>query len=443
MAIAPTPNNSLFKGFVFDGVDSRDYGVYISGDAVFNAPERDVEMIEIPGRNGAFALDKGRFSNIEVTYPAGLFGNSEADFAAGINALRNALASRKGYCRLEDDYNPNEYRMAVYKSGLDVTPARLKAGQFDIVFECKPQRFLKSGETAQAVTSGGTITNPTLFEAKPLIEAEGYGNIFINDGKLTVYNIPMGTISLPYERVSLTADSLTYTIGNLDLLENGDTIYFTGAELGDYPWFNLNGGGTTFDPCYPSITSSPYDNNNIVSSGGSITYWTWSAVPNGIFRPYIKCILPTMTFTYGTQSSTSYYCQYTIVVNETGYPTDTPSYTTTVRETFTTNYDGAGEITILYGLSYGSQMTLDSRREYYHAHANEGVTANSTQSVNGTIYFDLDVAEAYIDQDGTITSANNIVEIPAVPPALESGNNVITYDNTITSLKVTPRWWEV
>ena len=47
MAVKPTPNNNLYKGLVFDGVDSRNYGIYITGDAVFNSPERDVEMIEI------------------------------------------------------------------------------------------------------------------------------------------------------------------------------------------------------------------------------------------------------------------------------------------------------------------------------------------------------------------------------------------------------------
>ena len=114
MAITPTPNNSIYKGLVFDDIDSRDYGIYITGSSVFNSPERDVEMIEIPGRNGSYALDNGRFNNIEVTYPAGLFGGSEADFASGIRAFRNALASRIGYKRLEDDYNPNEYRMAVF-----------------------------------------------------------------------------------------------------------------------------------------------------------------------------------------------------------------------------------------------------------------------------------------------------------------------------------------
>ena len=118
MAIAPT--GAIYKSLIFDGEDSRDYGVYITGQAVYNAPERDVEMISIPGRNGSFALDKGRFQNIEVTYPAGIFADTESDFAEAISDFRNFLCSRKGYVRLTDGYNPDEFRMAVYKSGLEV-----------------------------------------------------------------------------------------------------------------------------------------------------------------------------------------------------------------------------------------------------------------------------------------------------------------------------------
>ena len=77
---------------------------------------------------------------IQHTYPAGVFADNEADFAEAISDFRNMLCSANGYCRLEDEYNPDEYRMAVYKSGLEVDPTLLKAGEFDITFECKPQR---------------------------------------------------------------------------------------------------------------------------------------------------------------------------------------------------------------------------------------------------------------------------------------------------------------
>ena len=108
MAIAPT--GEMFKELIFDGVSSRDFGVYITGEAVFDAPKRDVEMIAIPGRNGEYALDRGRFENIDVKYPAGIFADSEEDFARAISDFRNFLCSRSNYCRLEDTYNEDEFR---------------------------------------------------------------------------------------------------------------------------------------------------------------------------------------------------------------------------------------------------------------------------------------------------------------------------------------------
>ena len=153
MGVKPTLPN--FKSLTFDGENSRDYGVYISGEAVFNAPTRAVEMITIPGRNGSYALDKGNFENIEVRYPAGMFADNLEDFANGISDFRNFLCSRNGYVRLTDDYNPDEYRLAVYKSGLEVTPMELIAGEFEIVFDAKPQRYLAIGEELVEIGAWG------------------------------------------------------------------------------------------------------------------------------------------------------------------------------------------------------------------------------------------------------------------------------------------------
>lgn len=152
---------SIFKTLTFDGKSSAEFNVYITGEGVFNAPERAVEMISIPGRNGAFALDNGRFENIEVTYNCGIAGDDDTDFAEAISAFRNWLCSRNGYVRLTDDYNANEYRMAVYKSGLEVAATQLIAGEFPIVFECKPQRFLTSGEEKISVGEWGETTTET------------------------------------------------------------------------------------------------------------------------------------------------------------------------------------------------------------------------------------------------------------------------------------------
>lgn len=182
---------AIMKSFTFDGYKSSDYGIFISGDGVYNAPERDIEMVSIPGRNGALALDQGRFENIELTYPAGVFGTSQSDFSSKLSTFRNILCSRVSYVRLTDEYHPDEFRLALYRSGLEVEPVNYSnAGEFEIIFECKPQRFLTSGETTTTFNGNGSITNPTQFESKPLLVVTGTGTLTVNGTSITFSSSP-------------------------------------------------------------------------------------------------------------------------------------------------------------------------------------------------------------------------------------------------------------
>ena len=201
---------AVFNTLIFDGESSLDHGIYITGEAVYNAPEREVEMISIPGKNGALAIDRGRFQNIEVEYPAGCFGSDHGRFASKIREFRNILASRYSYRRLTDSYHPDEFRLGLYRSGLDVDPVHYgTAGEFKIKFDCKPQRFLVSGEEKIEVTGDRIIENPTLFASDPILKVTGNGSITIGDYRVTIagnsgtiwidselndYYIPAGTL---------------------------------------------------------------------------------------------------------------------------------------------------------------------------------------------------------------------------------------------------------
>lgn len=170
-------------GLVFAGKDSRDFGVWISGGGTFDAPARDVETISIPGRNGDLTHDNGRFSNITLNYPAFI----SRRFQPRIDGYRAFLCAQVGYQRLEDTYHPEEYRLAMYRNGLEVSPSpRNLAGEFSLQFDCKPQRFLKSGEKAKTYTGSGTLRNPTEYAALPLIRAYGTGYFTVNGIKVTI-----------------------------------------------------------------------------------------------------------------------------------------------------------------------------------------------------------------------------------------------------------------
>lgn len=171
----------------YAGQDLKDFGVYISGSGTFDAPERDVKTVAIPGRNGELTLDNGRYKNIKVKYPAFIY----KEFANNAEGLREWLLSQKGYQRLEDTYNPDEYRLARYSGGFNVKPLdELVAGNFDLVFDCKPQRFLKSGEEYMSVSNGDQLLNPTLMTALPLlyvsIGGSGTHSVQINSDTVTI-----------------------------------------------------------------------------------------------------------------------------------------------------------------------------------------------------------------------------------------------------------------
>ena len=157
----------MANSLIFAGHSSREYGVVVSGPAAFNAPERDVTAVPIPGRSGDLLLDNRRWKNIPIRYPAFVW----RDFQTQASLIRAWLsADAAAYHRLEDDYDPTIFRMARFVGPLEFLPRALNsAADFAIFFDAKPQRFLKSGEAEQTITNGGTIANPTDQESAPLI----------------------------------------------------------------------------------------------------------------------------------------------------------------------------------------------------------------------------------------------------------------------------------
>ena len=225
---------SNFPNFVLiDGIPSTDFGVYTTDAGVYNAPERKVKFVDIPGRNGSLVYDEDSFENITVRYPAIIHEHYEDNFAA----LRAFLLSRKGYIRLEDTFNPLEYRLGVYHEAIEPkTTVGHKMGSFDIVFNCKPQRFLKIGEALTTIPRSPSIMiNPTRYKAKPLIRCYGSsGTITINGIAVTVTGCTNYVdldcdLMESYEGSASRNSTTTLTNGLFPVLDPGEnTITFSG-----------------------------------------------------------------------------------------------------------------------------------------------------------------------------------------------------------------------
>lgn len=167
----------VYEYFTFNGKSCLDFEVVISGSGTFKSPERDVESIAIPGRNGNLHIDNGRFSNVEIAYPAFIV----KAFRKNFDAFKSFMLSQRGYKQLEDSYHPEYYRLACFKGAIEpkMTPRNLE-GSFDITFDCDPRRFLKSGQKTISANTTAIVKNPTLYNALPKIRAYGTGTLTIN-----------------------------------------------------------------------------------------------------------------------------------------------------------------------------------------------------------------------------------------------------------------------
>lgn len=227
--------------FVFNGKDSRDYGVYISGTNVHSGPGRAYDPVEVPGRNGDLLLLNNRLNNVELTYPAFAYANLRQNLAE----LKGVLLGTEGYARLMDSYNPDEFRLAYFPGELEIEMApTLDSGEFEITFLCKPQRYLLSGEVETAYSTDFTVTNPTAFPARPLLHVMGNGTITIGDNVIEISD-QIDEVYIDSELMDCYLDTDTPL---------NSYVTFSGN---DFPVFAPGVNSVTFDSTITSIGVTP------------------------------------------------------------------------------------------------------------------------------------------------------------------------------------------
>lgn len=213
--------------FTFNGVNSGTMHLLCSHGGTYNAPERDVTVLAVPGRDGDLVEDNGRWRNVPVPYPCYV----QRGFADSVPQIRAWLAGDGNYHRLEDDAHPGEYRMGRLTGGLDFDPLYLgHQAEVTVTFDCKPHRWLTAGEAWTALDPSGsiTLTNPTGFDALPLIEmvAPSGGTLTVGT---TIIDLPegySGTMVIDCQRLAAYcgAEPLNHLITDFPALGAGDTI---------------------------------------------------------------------------------------------------------------------------------------------------------------------------------------------------------------------------
>jgi len=170
----------------FNNKTSTTYNINVERPPRYVIAEADYDTVDIPGRSGdLYYSTKKTFKNVPRSYDISFYnGNGKMEEIA--SAIHEFLHSANGYARLEDTYDPYVFRLAYYVRRLDLENILFKAGRGKIEFSCKPQRFLKTGEVAVVFTTDGTLSNPTINDASPIIRIYGSGVVWIGSQSITV-----------------------------------------------------------------------------------------------------------------------------------------------------------------------------------------------------------------------------------------------------------------
>ena len=422
------------NSIIFGGIDSADFGIYIGGEGVFNAPKRAVEMVTVPGRSGDIAIDQGHYENIEVTYSAFNYEEDLATFAQRLSDFRNALTSQIGYQQLSDTFHPNEYRMALFVDGLEIDPIKYNtASTFEIKFDCKPQRWLANGATAITVSDGQTLNNPTPYDAEPLLAVEGYGTISFNGYEINLTDPYRGTTVLAAPIIT-SEPSVSYTDLDVAAVANrGDvfTINPITAQSELFVWQS-----SFDDELYVDVT---------VSDSGD-----WPGVSSVLAvnqkSARISTVLDPISVNFTGSSGTTFTHKLTVTLKmRYNGSIITRTYVREMKLTYWIDSSTTLDVTIATYTTPSEGQLMDEINELvYGSLSISGITIDSTQWLLGTpTYIDCELGDAYKISDNKYVSLNDHIDLGSDLPKLAPGGNTVSLSENITGLTVTPRWWKL
>ena len=170
----------LNETFYLDGIDARSAGIQLQAPIEFSEAVPVVEAQTIPGRNGDLIWETGSYENRGASASCFCL---QKNVEKAVSSAGRFLMGKKGYRRLETSDDPDHYWMAMVENSPQIAMRLRTLAPFEIGFDCKPQRFLKSGENAIIFQEDGSLFNQYGQIALPFITLYGKGA-----GLLTIGN---------------------------------------------------------------------------------------------------------------------------------------------------------------------------------------------------------------------------------------------------------------
>ena len=163
--------------FIFRGIDSRNIGVVVEDIFDVHRPKRNVQTIQVPGRDGRLTQDDGTYDTYTISGKINCFGAPLSDVYAWLSGSGDLI--------LGDE--PTRSIRASATAQIKNTRFRCD-GCYDslqVSFECQPFRYhieQTEGDDVTITSSPDTVTNPGTYKSAPQMTIEGTGNIVLTIG---------------------------------------------------------------------------------------------------------------------------------------------------------------------------------------------------------------------------------------------------------------------
>lgn len=216
----------------WNGVTSDSLNILVESVPDYEKPARKVEIYSVPGRNGDIVRVQDAWKNTRQAYRISAGDGTMHSVPGAFSSVASWLYGPTGYQRLEEDFDTTHFRLARFDGPFSVENVMTRTGRALIIFDCKPQRFLVSGETPVTIINASeTITNPTIFNARPLLLVTGGGQEGIVSVNGTTFTISDTTVPVYID--CETMDCYDSSGNNLNSIVSSSTSEFAVLEPGE------------------------------------------------------------------------------------------------------------------------------------------------------------------------------------------------------------------
>lgn len=195
--------------FIFKGINSSDYLIVNKLPPIVK-PTKDIEKIEVQGRDGFLTQDNGTYRGILKPTECAIRDLSNIDFICSwLSGSGDVIFSNE----------PDKKYKATIINQIDFNKILWDFHDFIIQFECQPHKYALTNSIITLTTSG-TVNNTGTKNSKPVLKlyATGTVDLTINSSVIHLTNIS------------------SYVIIDSDLLDcYKDTLSMNNNMVGEFP----------------------------------------------------------------------------------------------------------------------------------------------------------------------------------------------------------------